>query len=75
MEEEGLLKEEAPQDARGILQSIYRKPNMPWPVRMKAAIESLPFERPKLSAAAMFDAGSDFATRLERAIERSSRLK
>ena len=34
------------------------------------AIEAVPFESPKLSARAVFPAGEDFATRLERAVER-----
>jgi hypothetical protein len=38
---------------------------------MRAAIEALPFESPKLSATAVFPAGEDFASRLERTIERS----
>jgi hypothetical protein len=38
---------------------------------MRAAIEALPFESPKLSATAVFPAGEDFASQLERAIERS----
>ena len=38
---------------------------------MRAAIEALPVESPKLLATAMFPAGEDFASRLERAIERS----
>jgi hypothetical protein len=38
---------------------------------MRAAIEALPFEAPKLSATAVFAAGEDFASRRERAIFRS----
>jgi hypothetical protein len=39
--------------------------------RLRAAIEALPFESPKLSATAVFPAGEDFTARLERAIFRS----
>ena len=53
------------------LQRIYRSPKQPMSRRMRAAIEALPFESPKLSATAVFPAGEDFATRLERAIARS----
>jgi len=54
------------------LQSIYRNPMEATPARMRAAIESLPYENPKLSAVAHghFD-GTDFASQLERAIARS----
>jgi hypothetical protein len=58
--------------ALAYLQSIYRNPMEAMPARMRAAIESLPYENPKLSAVAHghFD-GTDFATQLERAIARS----
>ena len=39
---------------------------------MRAAIEALPFESPKLSATAVFPAGEDFASRLERALALSA---
>jgi hypothetical protein len=43
---------------------------------MRAAIEALPFEQPKLSAMAVNDmSGDDFASRLERALQRSERAK
>jgi len=53
-------------------QSIYRDEEVALPVRMRAAIESLPYETPKLSATAIaaFD-GQTFAKALERAISRS----
>ncbi len=55
------------------LQRIYRDPAQPISVRMRAAIESLPFENPKLSAMAVTAMSSqDFASRLERAIARSN---
>jgi hypothetical protein len=58
-------------NALAFLQAIYRDRGVSLFVRMRAAIEALPFERPKLSATAVFAAGDDFATRLERAIARS----
>src|SRR5215471_19280830 len=54
------------------LQSIYRNPMEPTSVRMRAAIECLPFETPKLSATAVATMdGLDFAAALDRCIERS----
>jgi len=59
-------------NAHRLLQSIYRDEEVALPVRMRAAIESLPYETPKLSATAIaaFD-GQTFAEALERAISRS----
>ena len=48
----------------------------PIAIRMRAAIEAMPFETPRVSAVAVgYLTGSDFASRLERAIERSNRAK
>jgi hypothetical protein len=60
----------------GFLQAIYLNENLPLSVRMRAAAECLPYERPKLSAMAItsMDAHS-FAVQLERAIARSNRAK
>ena len=54
------------------LQSIYRDPMEATSARMRAAIESLPYENPKVSAVAISHmSGNDFASALERAILRS----
>jgi hypothetical protein len=54
------------------LQWIYRDPAQPISVRMRAAIEALPFETPKLTAVAVGQLhGEDFYARLERALRRS----
>ena len=54
------------------LQSIYRDVAEATPTRMRAAIECLPFENPKLSATAIATIdGATFAVALERCIERS----
>jgi hypothetical protein len=62
---------EARPRALEFLQAIYQNEGVPLSIRMRAAIEALPFETPKLSATALIPAGGDFAARLERAIARS----
>jgi hypothetical protein len=59
-----------PESAHDYLREVYQDPRLPTHVRMKAAIEALPFESPKLSATAVLTS-EDFADRLERAIARS----
>ncbi len=55
-----------------LLQAVYKDKNQPLTVRMRSAIECLPFENPKLSATAIATMnGKNFAEALERAIERS----
>jgi hypothetical protein len=56
------------------LQAIYKNGGIPLGVRMRAAIEALPFETPKLSATAIVPGGESIEARLKRAIARS-RLK
>jgi hypothetical protein len=55
------------------LQRIYRSAKQPMS-RPRAAIEAMPHEHPRLGAVAIGSMnGHDFATMLERAIERSSK--
>jgi hypothetical protein len=71
------LEEEQPPLPDGImalplLQMAYRGQVQLTPQQMRAAIEALPFEVPKLSAAAIATIdGKTFAEALERCIERS----
>jgi hypothetical protein len=58
------------QSALEYLQSIYRNPLVPVPMRMRAAALAVPFESPKLTAIANLSP-EDFSKRLERAITRS----
>ena len=67
-----------PKDTRALelLQMVYRGEFKASPQQMRAAIESLPYENPKLSAVAVGHlTGEDFYNRLERAINRSERAK
>jgi hypothetical protein len=73
LEEEEELIELAPGEVSlDFLQRIYRSTQQPMSLRMRAAIEALPFEKPKLSATAIATMdGKTFAEALERCIERS----
>src|SRR6516162_2990256 len=59
-----------------LLQMVYRGEFKASPQQMRAAIEALPYEVPKLSAVAVGHlTAEDFYSRLERALERSDRAK
>ena len=53
------------------LEAVYLNENLPLTVRMRAAIEAAPYKHPKLSATAIAHYGPNFASELERCIERS----
>jgi hypothetical protein len=62
-------------DALRLLQMVYRGEFKASPQQMRAAIESLPYENPKLSAVAVGHlTGEDFYNRLERAVNQSNRV-
>jgi hypothetical protein len=56
------------------LQRVYRSVRQPMSRRLRAAIEALPHEHPRLGAITTAQMnGNDFASMLEKAIERSGR--
>ena len=65
--------EPLPQDTTPLdfLKLIYRSPEVPLSVRMRAAIEAAPFIHPKLSVTAQIGS-EDFAAAMERARRRSA---
>jgi hypothetical protein len=62
-------------NALELLQAIYRNVRQPLGMRVRAAVEALPYENPKLSAVAVASlTGHEFAMRLDQAIMRSGKL-
>jgi hypothetical protein len=58
--------------ALGLLQRVYRDQGQPLGMRIRCAVEALPYENPKLSAVSVAHlTGRDFAIALDRAIARS----
>ena len=58
-----------PENAHALLKAVYQNPEVPLPVRMRAAIACLPFEVPKLAVTAMVTE-QDFATLLDQRLKR-----
>jgi hypothetical protein len=53
------------------LQAIYRCPKLPLSTRLRAASIAIRYELPKLAVTAVINNQDDFATRLDRCIERA----
>ena len=67
-----------PENVRALelLQLVYRGEAKASAQQMRAAIEALPYEQPKLSAMAITSmTGNDFARALDRAIDRSNQAR
>jgi hypothetical protein len=62
------LSPETSLSAHDYLRQVYQDPRQPVHIRMKAAIEALPFERPKLAVTASFG-GQDIAALLDERIK------
>jgi len=56
-----------PEDALALLRAIYKCPDVPLSVRMRAAEAALPYERPKLAVQVQATIGGDFAEMLNAA--------
>jgi hypothetical protein len=57
-----------------LLRAIYRNPSLPLSTRKSAAAIAIQFEHPKLGVSLNLPWNEDFADRLTRAVERSSRV-
>jgi hypothetical protein len=63
-----------PENAHALLKAVYQNPEVPLPVRMRAAIACLPFESPKLAVTAVVTE-QDFATLLEKRLKKIEAMK
>ena len=55
-----------------LMQAVYRDRKQPLAMRVRCAVEAAPYENPRVSAIAVTDMnGKDFASALERCIQRS----
>src|SRR6516164_8013072 len=61
-------------NAHALLKAVYLCPDVPLPVRMRAAMACLPFETPKLAVTAQITE-QDFATLLDRRLKRIEEMK
>lgn len=77
VDDEPELIELAPgETSLSFLQRVYRSVRQPMSRRMRAAIEAMPHEHPRLGAVAFGHMnGEDFGAMLERAIERSGKAQ
>jgi hypothetical protein len=57
------------------LEAVYMNPDLPLTVRIKAAVEALPYVHPKLAMVATANANGDFGAMLERAIAASNAVR
>lgn len=68
-----LLAIDEAEDALALLKAVYQNPEVPLSVRIKAAIEALPFERPRLAVTATLEGqrlGALLEARLKRLAEK-----
>jgi hypothetical protein len=63
-----------PETAHDYLREVYQDPRLPTHLRMRAAIEALPFERPKLAVTGIIG-GGDIAAMLDERLKRIAEAK
>ena len=61
-------------NAHALLKAVYQNPQVPLPVRMRAAIAALPFEVPKLAVTAVVSE-RDFASLLDQRLKRIEEMR